>query len=320
MVSVREVSRAFGERVALDGVSLEVGAREVFGLLGPNGSGKTTLIRILSGVLPPSGGTATVAGLDVGRQPERVKAVIGYATQEASVYRDLTVKENLEFRAKLYLEAKGVPYAVEQTVERFGLWGYANSLAGALSGGWRQRLAIAQAVVHKPKVLFLDEPTTGLDPLSRRILWDLIHEEAATGTSVLVTTHYMDEAERCGRLALLYGGRVIAQGTPHELEALAGGRAKVAFTETPLPLEQVRLMPGVLDGWPSGGGVRLILGPDAKTGDLKLQPVHPNLEDVFIVLTRQNETSSTGINHQPPLSPEMGERGRGIEGDRGGGA
>ncbi|MER3555909.1 MAG: heme ABC transporter [Meiothermus sp.] len=292
MVSVREVSRRFGERVALDRVSLEVGSGEVFGLLGPNGSGKTTLIRILSGVLPPSGGEAAVAGLDVGRQPEAVKAVIGYATQEASVYRDLTVRENLEFRAKLYLEPKGVPYAVEHTLGRFGLQEYAKTLAGSLSGGWRQRLAIAQAVVHKPKVLFLDEPTTGLDPLSRRILWDLIHEEAATGTSVLVTTHYMDEAERCGRLALLYGGRVIAQGTPHELEALAAGRAEVAFTQTALSLERLRAMPGVLDGWPSSGGVRLILEPDAKTVDLKLQPVHPNLEDVFIVLTKNGGGSS----------------------------
>jgi len=288
MVSVKAVSRRFGEQLALDSVSLEVGPGEVFGLLGPNGSGKTTLIRILSGVLPPSSGEATVAGLDVGRRPEAVKAVIGYATQEASVYRDLTVKENLEFRAKLYLESKGVPYAVEQTLQRFGLQPYTHILAGSLSGGWRQRLAIAQAVVHKPKILFLDEPTTGLDPLSRRILWDLIHEEAKDGTSVLVTTHYMDEAERCGRLALLYEGKIIAQGTPHELEHLAQEQASVAFSQTTLPLDTLRAMPGVLDGWPSGGGVRLILEKGTQLKDLPLQPVYPNLEDVFIVLTKNN--------------------------------
>ncbi len=287
-VRVEGVSRRFGGLLALDGVSLEVRPGEVFGLLGPNGSGKTTLIRILTGVLPPSSGFAQVAGLDVGRRPEAVKAVIGYSTQEASVYRDLTVRENLEFRARLYLEPKGVPYAVEATLQRFGLQDLAGQLAGALSGGWRQRLAIAQAVIHEPKVVFLDEPTTGLDPVSRRTIWDLIHQEAARDAVVFVTTHYMDEAERCHRLALLYGGRIIAQGTPHELKQLALEKARVAYSETALPLEQIRTMPGVLDGWPSGGGVRLILERDGKTPDLPLQTVYPNLEDVFIVLTKRN--------------------------------
>lgn len=288
MVNVEGVSRTFGERKALDNVSLEVSQGEVFGLLGPNGSGKTTLIRILTGVLSPSGGTAHVAGLDVGRSPEKVKAVIGYSTQEASVYRDLTVRENLEFRARLYIEPKGVDYAVEDTIKRFGLQEFASALAGSLSGGWRQRLAIAQAVVHEPQVVFLDEPTTGLDPVSRRTIWDLIHQEAGRGAVVFVTTHYMDEAERCHRLALLYSGRVIAQGTPHELEQLALQNARVAFSETDLPLEQIRAMPGVLDGWPSGNGVRLILENDGQSPDLPLQTVYPNLEDVFIVLTRNS--------------------------------
>lgn len=294
MVSVEGVSRTFGERKALDKVSLEVRPGEVFGLLGPNGSGKTTLIRILTGVLSPSGGTAHVAGLDVRRNPEKVKAVIGYSTQEASVYRDLTVRENLEFRAQLYLEPKGVSYAVEQTIQRFGLQDFAKALAGSLSGGWRQRLAIAQAVIHEPQVVFLDEPTTGLDPVSRRTIWDLIHQEAARGAVVFVTTHYMDEAERCHRLALLYGGRVIAQGTPHQLEQLALQNARVAYSETDLPLEQIRAMPGVLDGWPSGNGVRLILENNGKQPDLPLQTVYPNLEDVFIVLTKQNQNPSRG--------------------------
>ncbi len=232
MVTVDGVSRRFGNFMALDGVSLEVQPGEVFGLLGPNGSGKTTLIRILTGVLPMSGGHAHVGGLDVGRQPEQVKGIIGYATQEASVYRDLTVRENLEFRARLYLAPKGVAYAVEQIIERFGLQEYAPKLAGSLSGGWRQRLALAQAVVHEPKVVFLDEPTTGLDPVSRRTIWDLIHQEAARGAVVFVTTHYMDEAERCHRLAMLYAGKVIAQGTPHQLQDLALQSAQIAFSQT----------------------------------------------------------------------------------------
>ncbi len=285
MVSVEQVSRRFGNLVALDKVSLQVNSGEVFGLLGPNGSGKTTLIRILTGVLLPSAGGAQVAGLDVRRHPEQVKAAIGYATQEASVYRDLTVRENLGFRARLYLEAQDVPQAVEETLRRFGLQDFAHQLAGALSGGWRQRLAIAQAVVHRPQVVFLDEPTTGLDPVSRRIIWDLIHQEAARGAVVVVTTHYMDEAERCHRLALLFGGQVIAQGTPHELEQLALQQARVAYCETRLPLEPIRALPGVLDGWPSGKGVRLILEKQANP-NLPLQTVYPNLEDVFIILTR----------------------------------
>ncbi|MDX2003679.1 MAG: ABC transporter ATP-binding protein [Meiothermus sp.] len=282
------IERSFGSRAALGGVSLEVASGEVFGLLGPNGSGKTTLIRILTGVLPPSGGSATVAGIDVGRYPERVKGLIGYATQEASVYRDLTVRENLEFRARLYLKPAGTAYALEDILGRFGLNEYQGTLAGALSGGWRQRLAIAQAVVHKPQVLFLDEPTTGLDPASRRVIWDLIHQEAAGGTTVFVTTHYMDEAERCHRLAMLDRGRVIAQGTPHELRRRAEQQAQVAFTSTALPLEQARALPGVLDGWPSGDGLRLLLEKDAHPAGLALQPVQANLEDVFIVLTRGN--------------------------------
>lgn len=292
MVRVEQVSRRFGSFQALDAVSLQVQPSEVFGLLGPNGSGKTTLIRILTGVLSLSGGKAHVAGLDVGRQAEQVKNIIGYATQEASVYRDLTVKENLEFRARLYLETKGVPYAVEQIIQRFGLQDFASKLAGSLSGGWRQRLAIAQAVVHEPKVVFLDEPTTGLDPVSRRTIWDLIHQEAARGAVVFVTTHYMDEAERCHRLALLYQGKIIAQGTPHELQSLALQSARIAFSQTELPLEQIRSMPGVLDSWPSGNGVRLILDNDGKSPSIPLQTVFPNLEDVFIILTKHNHTST----------------------------
>jgi ABC-2 type transport system ATP-binding protein len=258
----------------------------VFGLLGPNGSGKTTLIRILTGVLLPSAGSSHVAGLDVARHSDQVKSVIGYSTQEASVYRDLTVRENLAFRARLYLEAKAVGYAVEQTIGRFGLQGFADNLAGSLSGGWRQRLAIAQAVVHEPKVVFLDEPTTGLDPVSRRTIWDLIHQEAARGAVVFVTTHYMDEAERCHRLALLYQGKVIAQGTPNELKTQASQQAQFAFT--PASFDTVRSLPAILDAWPSGEGVRLIIA-DSKALGLPVTLVEPNLEDVFIVLTKSKD-------------------------------
>ena len=284
MVHAEELTRSFGALRALDRVSLEVRPGEVFGLLGPNGAGKTTLVRVLTGVLRPDGGRAWVAGLDVARASYRVKERIGYATQEQSVYRDLTVEENLLFRARLYRpkEAKAL---AEEALVRFGLRPYAKALAGHLSGGWRQRLALAQAVVHRPEVLFLDEPTTGLDPLSRRGIWDLIHEEAKRGAAVLVTTHYMDEAERCHRLALLLGGRVLAQGTPQELKALARERARFLFAQG-LSLEALRGLPDVLDAWPSGEGVRLIARPSFPLGP-GFREVEPSLEDVFVLLAKE---------------------------------
>lgn len=284
MVHAEEVVKSFGALRALDRVSLSVRPGEVFGLLGPNGAGKTTLVRILTGVLRPDEGKAQVAGLDVVRAPHRVKERIGYATQEQSVYRDLTVEENLLFRARLYRPGEAQALA-EEALLRFGLRPYAKTLAGHLSGGWRQRLALAQAVVHRPEVLFLDEPTTGLDPLSRRSIWDLIHEEAERGASVLVTTHYMDEAERCHRLALLFGGRVLAQGTPQELKALARERARFLFAQG-VSLEALRGLPGVFEAWPSGEGVRLIARPSFPLGP-GFQEVEPSLEDVFVLLTKE---------------------------------
>ncbi len=284
MVRAEAITRSFGALKALDRVSLEVRPGEVFGLLGPNGAGKTTLVRILSGVLRPDEGRALVAGLDVGREPYRVKALIGYATQEQSLYRDLSVEENLLFRARLYRPKEAKTLAAE-ALARFGLAPYAKALAGHLSGGWRQRLALAQAVVHRPQVLFLDEPTTGLDPLSRRGIWGLIHQEAARGAAVLVTTHYMDEAERCHRLALLFAGRVLAVGTPQELKALARERARFLFAPG-FALEAATSLPGVLEAWPSGEGVRLIARKDFQMG-VGFQEVEPSLEDVFALLTKE---------------------------------
>jgi len=283
MVHAEEITRQFGSLRALDRVSLSVRPGEVFGLLGPNGAGKTTLVRILSGVLRPDGGRAQVAGLDVLRESHRVKERIGYATQEQSVYRDLTVEENLRFRARLF-RPKEAGVLVREALERFGLAPYAKTPAGHLSGGWRQRLALAQAVVHGPEVLFLDEPTTGLDPLSRRTIWDLIHQEARRGAAVLVTTHYMDEAERCHRLALLFGGRVLATGSPQELKALARERAEFRFAR--LPLEEAREAEGVLDAWPSGSGVRLILRKGVEP-PFPTERTEPTLEDVFLVFTKE---------------------------------
>lgn len=287
MIRAEALSKHFGTNKALSGVDLEVNPGEIFGLLGPNGAGKTTLVRILTGVLAPGEGRAEISGHDVSREPDTVKSLIGYSTQDASVYHDLTVRENLEFRARLYLDAKQAKVAVNETLSRTGIQEYADDLAGALSGGWRQRLAIGLAVVHAPEVLFLDEPTTGLDPLSRRAVWDLIHQEAGRGAAVLVTTHYMDEAERCHRLALLFAGRVIATGTSAELKAQVGERARFVVAHTTRSLESVRSIPGVLEAWPSGDGFRLILSPTARLEGVDAKPVAPNLEDAFIVLTRE---------------------------------
>jgi len=220
IVVTRGLSRRFGDLVAVNDVSLTVNKREIFGVLGPNGAGKSTTIRMLCGILDPSGGSGSVVGYDVATEPERIKERIGYMTQRFSLYEDLTVFENLRFYAGLY----GVPAArrrarLEEVLERTGLGARRGQIAGTLSGGWKQRVALACATVHEPPLLFLDEPTAGVDPVSRREFWNQIHQLSAVGTTVLVTTHYMDEAERCHRLAFIFRGRLLDVGTPAEVIA-----------------------------------------------------------------------------------------------------
>ena len=223
-VETRELTRRFGAITAVDRLSLRIATGEVFGLLGPNGCGKTTTIRMLCGLLDPTAGTARVAGVEVTETPERVKTRIGYMSQRFGLYEDLTVAENLDFYAGIYGLSRDVRRA--RTAELLGYLGLErrlHQLAGTLSGGWKQRLSLACAMLHRPALLFLDEPTAGVDPAARRSFWRTIHEIARGGTTVLVTTHYMDEAERCGRLAMMSGGRLIALGTPAEVAAQVGG-------------------------------------------------------------------------------------------------
>jgi ABC-2 type transport system ATP-binding protein len=223
-VETRALLKRFGTFTAVDGVTLEIRRGEVFGFLGPNGAGKTTTIRILCGLLEPTSGEAWVNGFDVATEAERVKQSIGYMSQKFSLYDDLTVEENLEFFSMVY----GVPRERRKERQEFalrmaGLENERRKMTRELAGGWKQRLALGCAVLHEPPVLFLDEPTSGVDPLARRRFWDLIYEMAEGGAAVLVSTHYMDEAEYCGRLALMHRGRVVALGSPAELRAQCAG-------------------------------------------------------------------------------------------------
>jgi ABC-2 type transport system ATP-binding protein len=218
VIRTERLRKVFGDRVAVDDLDLTVGRGEIFGLLGPNGSGKTTTIRMLCGLMAPTSGTARVVGFDVTAAPEQVRRRIGYMSQRFGLYDDLTVLENLRFYSGLYgLAGAAQRERIAELAEELGLGERLDQLTGTLSGGWKQRVALACATAHRPDLVFLDEPTAGVDPASRRTFWELIGRYAATGVTALVTTHYMDEAARCGRLAFLSRGHLIALGTPDEI-------------------------------------------------------------------------------------------------------
>ena len=222
-IVTRGLHKRFGDLVAVEKLDLSVRRGEIFGLLGANGSGKTTTIRMLTGLLPPTSGTAEVAAIDVVKEPEAVRRRLGYMSQRYGLYDDLTVEENLRFYAGLYgLVGREGRARVEELIETLAFEPRRRQLAGTLSGGWKQRLSLACATAHRPDVLFLDEPTAGVDPAARRHFWQVILGLAAGGTTILVTTHYMDEADRCQRLAMLWRGRLVAMGEPHEITAQLG--------------------------------------------------------------------------------------------------
>jgi len=300
-VLVDDLVKRFGSFVAVDHISFEAQRGEIFGFLGPNGAGKSTTIRILCGLLRPTEGRALVSGLNVATQAEAVRQAIGYMSQKFSLYNDLRVIENLRFFAGMYsVPARSVSERIGWALEMAGLRERQADITGVLPMGWKQRLALGCALLHRPSILFLDEPTGGVDPISRRRFWDLIHHLAGEGTMVFVTTHYMDEAEYCHRLALINRGRIVDMGTPAELKrrSIHGDLLSVECEPLAPALEGLRTVPGVRDAVIFGGGLHLIVSSAQQATPVirsyllergiacsKVEHIQPTLEDVFVALT-----------------------------------
>ncbi len=310
-LAANALTRRFGTLTAVDRASFCIERGEIFGLLGPNGSGKSTIIRMLCGLLRPTSGEAQVDGIDVVRHPDMVKPRIGYMSQRFSLYRDLTVYENLQFYGQVYgLRGARLRSRRAAVVELVGLGDYLDRLAGLLSGGWQQRLALACALLHEPRVVFLDEPTAGIDPVARRQLWDLLFELSASGTTFLVTTHYMDEAERCTQVAYLYLSKLVTCGRPAELKALAvvhppGTRwLRLESEQSSRAYVLLKQTPGVLRATIFGEALHLLVEETLDAASLSAvlraaglsgtepSAVEPSLEDVFVALTEQQTVQS----------------------------
>jgi ABC-2 type transport system ATP-binding protein len=299
-VVVKELEKRFGNFVAVNRISFAVSKGEVFGFLGPNGAGKSTTIRMLCGILAPTSGTGTVAGFDVRTEAEQIKAHIGYMSQKFSLYEDLTVEENIDFYSGIYrIPPEKKRERKEWVIEMAGLQEHRQARTAILSGGWKQRLALGCAILHEPPIIFLDEPTSGVDPISRRQFWDLIYELSGRGVTVFVTTHYMDEAEYCDRIALIYRGELVALGTPDELKTrLMQEEVLEVQCERPQDaMEEIEKVPGVRevalygkglhvvaeDGESVANAVRRLLG-ERGYGIARAEKISPSLEDVFVSL------------------------------------
>ncbi|QDU68043.1 ABC transporter ATP-binding protein [Engelhardtia mirabilis] len=298
VIDVQGVTKAFGAKTVVDHIDMCVRAGEIYGFLGPNGSGKTTFLRMLCGLLTPDEGTGTCLGFDIRRESLSIKREVGYMTQRFSHYEDLSIRENLDFVARLY----GIPKrraAVDQTLEQLGLVERQRQLAGQLSGGWKQRLALAACLLHQPKLLLLDEPTAGVDPKARRDFWEQIHGLAAKGLTVMITTHYMDEAERCHRLAYIARGRLMTRGTVEEvIERAALATFEVRAGNRPELIARLRSAPAIAQVVPFGNSLH-VSGPDRRAieavlaeqvgSDSAWKQIDSSLEDVFISLMTEAE-------------------------------
>ncbi len=307
-IRAENLVRRFGDFTAVDGVSFTVEKGEIFGFLGPNGSGKTVTIKMLIGILPLSGGAAWVDGIDVRVDPEGVRNRIGYMSQKFSLYDDLTVLENLRFYGKVYgLQGRLLNRKIAAVIEQNEIGDYRDRLAGRLSGGWKQRLALGCAMLHEPKILYLDEPTAGIDPVARRQLWDLLFQLSGQGITFFVTTHYMDEAERCSHLAYIHYGKLIADGTPESLRALPDitppgtRRFEITAGEVTTALNIARRIEGMRSATIFGRSIHALvddsLGQEQLAGAMRargarveeIRPLTPSLEDVFVELTCRHQ-------------------------------
>ena len=300
-VHATQLTRKFGDFVAVDQISFDIPKGEIFGLLGPNGAGKTTTIRMLCGILTPTSGQANVLGFDVAKQSEQVKQKIGYMSQKFSLYNDLTVTENLDFYANLYgIPREKVKPRMAELIEMAGLRGHEKQLTGNLSGAWRQRLALACAIVHEPPMLFLDEPTAGVDPVSRREFWEMIYTMAGQGVSVLATTHYMDEAEFCNVIGMMYRSRLVALNDPDSLkDAMKGVLFEVDCHEPGRAEQILKHLPAVQDVAAHGVILHVIMSDENEKALVekvlhdngiivdRIEHVLPSLEDVFVSLVDQ---------------------------------
>ncbi len=302
-----DLSRHFGSFVAVDKVNFYVPKGEIFGLLGPNGAGKTTTIRMLCGIIRPSSGNGTVLGFDIRKDAEEIKKNIGYMSQKFSLYDDLTASENLNFYASIY----GVPKSdrnkrIQDLIDQSGLRGVEKELTSSLSGAWRQRLALACAIAHKPPMLFLDEATAGVDPVSRREFWDLIYEMASTGTSILATTHYMDEAEYCNTIGMMYEGQMIALASPDGLKDKMSGVLVQITCDQPLKAKEIAdQTPAVIDSAIHGVLLHVTLKDEdqinpftrvLQAAEIKVSEIEkilPSLEDVFISMVESRLKAKT---------------------------
>jgi len=312
MIECEGLTKRFGNFTAVEHVSFKVAKGSIFGFLGPNGSGKSTVIRMLCGLLDPTEGRATIAGLDVARQTDQIKNLIGYMSQKFSLYDELTVYENLMFYGRLYgLRSAGLVKRRDELVALTHIEPYMERRAALLSGGWRQRLAMACSLMHHPTVLFLDEPTAGIDPVARRELWDLLFEFSSMGMTLFVTTHYMDEAERCSHVGYIYLSKLVVCGEPDELKQLpivnppGTRRIDVTCDHVTVGLQAVRRLPGVLTATVFGQSMHLLITKEtsddfirtelAKAGipQADIRPIAPSLEDVFVALTNQSQNGTT---------------------------
>jgi len=305
-IEMRDLTRRFGSFTAVDNLTLDVAKGSIFGFLGPNGSGKSTCIRMLCGLLQPSSGFATVNGHDIVRESEAVKRSIGYMNQGFSLYRDLTVDENLTFFAGIYgLSGERLRSRKAAVIDLVGIGDYRDRRSGQLSGGWKQRLALAAALIHEPDLIFLDEPTAGIDPVARRDLWDLLFELAGAGKTLFVTTHYMDEAERCNEIAYIYLSKLMVKGTPAELKVLpevnpeGTRRVAVSASSPPKALALLKGQKFALDATLVESEVHLLIPADVTDDAIvqvmtaegeqaaKVRDIEPSLEDVFVTITRK---------------------------------